>query len=208
MPDNALQAYEYAEHYAWKAKDTIKVFTFWGNKSDALIDQGKIQEALRIKEAAAEGFRVMGYDQKAARDIGGCIKWYAQQGEFDKAKAAMDDYENHSGYFMENGDTKPGKEGYYHIKGTYFLQKGELDSAEHYFRKLQHSGTSRNDQYLAAWGMTQLYYHKDQLDSIGKYALQTFLHSDTLYNIGAADNLQNAQAQYDYARHQEKAHRK
>lgn len=109
---------------------------------------------------------------------------------------------------MENGDTKPGKEGYYHIKGTYFLEKGELDSAEHYFRKLQHSGTTRNDLYLATWGLTQLYYHKDQLDSIGKYALQTFLHSDTLYNIGAAENLQYAQAQYDYTRHLETAHRK
>ena len=208
MPDNALQAYEYAERYARKIQDSIGIFTIWGNKSNALITKGEIKEALRIKEAAAEGFRVMGYDQKAARDIGGCIKWYAQQGEFDKAKAAMDDYENHSGYFMENGDTKPGKEGYYHIKGSYFLQKGELDSAEHYFRKLQHSSTSRNDQYLAAWGLTQLYYHKNQLDSIGKYALQTFLHSDTLYNIGAAENLQKAQAQYNYTRHLETAHRK
>jgi cell division protein FtsB len=208
MPDTALQVYEYAERYAQKIQDSIGIFTIWGNKSNALITKGEIKKALRIKEAAAEGFRVMGYDQKAARDIGGCIKWYAQQGEFDKAKAAMDDYENHSGYFMENGDTKPGKEGYYSIKGTYFLEKGELDSAEHYFRKLQHSGTTRNDLYLATWGLTQLYYHKDQLDSIGKYALQTFLHSDTLYNIGAAENLQYAQAQYDYTRHLETAHRK
>ena len=208
MPDNALEAYEYAERYAWKAKDTIKVFTFWGNKSNALINQGKIEEALRIKEAAAEGFRNMGYAQKAARVLGLCIKWYARQGKFDKAKAAMNEYENHSGYFLENGDAKPGKEGYYHIKGTYFLEKSEMDSAEHYFRKLQQSGTTRNDLYLAAWGMTQLYYGKMPLDSIGKYALQTLAHNDTLYNIGAAENLQNAQAMYDYARHQEKAHRK
>ena len=208
MPDNALQAYEYAERYAWKAKDTIKVLTFWGNKSDALINQGKIEEALRIKEAAAEGFRTMGFPQYAAQVVGLCIKWYARQGEFDKAKAAMDNYEALSGYFTENGDAKPGKEGYYHIKGTYFLEKADMDSAEHYFRKLLHSSTSRNDQYLATWGLTQLYYHKDQLDSIGKYALQTFLHSDTLYNIGAAENLQKAQAQYNYTRHLETAHRK
>ena len=208
MPDNALQAYEYAERYARKIQDSIGIFTIWGNKSNALINQGRIQEALRIKEEAANGVRNMGYPQYAAQVMGLCIKWYAQQGEIEKAKSAMDEYEALSGYFTKDGDAKPGKEGYYHIKGTYFLQKGELDSAEHYFRKLQHSGTSRNDQYLAAWGMTQLYYHKDQLDSIGKYALQTFLHSDTLYNIGAAENLQNAQAMYDYARHQEKAHRK
>ena len=208
MPDNALQAYEYAERYAWKAKDTINVFTIWGNKSNALINQGKIQEALHIKEAAAEGFRKMGYPQYAAQVMGLCIKWYALQGEFDKAKVAMDEYEKRSGYFLEGGDAKPGKEGYYHIKGTYFLEKGELDSAEHYFRKLLHSSTTRNNQYLATWGLAQLYYGKMPLDSIGKYALQTLLHSDTLYNIGAAENLQNAQAQYDYTRHLETAHRK
>ena len=89
MPDNALQAYEYAQRYAWKAKDTINVFTIWGNKSDALIDKGEIQEALRIKEAAAEGFRKMGYPQYAAKVMGLCIKWYALQGEFDKAKVAF-----------------------------------------------------------------------------------------------------------------------
>ena len=208
MPDNALQTYEYAERYARKIQDSIGIFTIWGNKSNALINKGEIEEALRIKEAAAEGFRNMGYPQKAARVLGLCIEWYARQGEFDKAKAAMHNYEALSGHFAENGDTKPGKEGYYHIKGTYFLRKGELDSAEHYFRKLQYISPTRNNQYLAAWGLTQLYYHKDQLDSIGKYALQTFLHSDTLYNIEAAENLQNTQAMYDYARHQEKALRK
>ncbi|MBR5481936.1 MAG: hypothetical protein IKU85_09610 [Bacteroidaceae bacterium] len=208
MPDNAIEAYEMAERFAWTAKDTIKVYTLWGNKSNALINKGEIKEALRIKETAAEGFRNMGDFQKAARILGLCIKWYAQQGEFDKAKAAMDEYENHSGYFLGNGETKPGKEGYYSIKGTYFLQKGELDSAEHYFRKLLCKGSSRNNQHLATWGLTQLYYGKMPLDSIGKYALQTLAHNDTLYNIAAAQNLQNVQAQYNYTRHLETAHRK
>ena len=208
MPDNALQAYEYAERYAWKAKDTINVFTIWGNKSDALIDKGEIQEALRIKEAAAEGFRVMGYDQQAARVLGLCIEWYAQQGEFDKAKAAINEYESLSGYFQENGDIEPGREDYYHIKGTYYYEKGEMDSAQYFFRKLRENTKSRNGQYLSSWGLTQLYHWMGKHDSVAKYALQALVHSDTLYNIGAAENLQNAQAMYDYARHQEKAHRK
>ncbi|MBQ5373148.1 MAG: hypothetical protein IIU51_01175, partial [Bacteroidaceae bacterium] len=207
MPDNALQAYEYAEHYAWKAKDTIKVFTFWGNKSDALIDQGKTQEALRIKEEAANGFRNMGYPQKAARVLGLCIKWYARQGEFDKAKAAMDDYENHSGYFMENGDTKPGKEGYYSIKGTYFLEKDELDSAEHYFRKLLNNNSIKN-QHLAVWGLSQLFKRLSISDSIAKYAYLGDILGDTLYSEQVAKSLQAAQSQYNYTRHLETAHRK
>ena len=207
MPDNALQAYEYAERYAWKAKDTINVFTIWGNKSNALINQGKIQEALHIKEAAAEGFRAMGYHQKAARVLGLCIKWYARQGEFDKAKAAMDDYENHSGYFMENGDTKPGKEGYYSIKGTYFLEKDELDSAEHYFRKLLNNNSIKK-QHLAVWGLSQLFKRLSISDSIAKYAYLGDILGDTLYSEQVAKSLQAAQSQYNYTRHLETAHRK
>ncbi len=208
MPDNALQAYEYAERYAWIAKDTIKVFTFWGNKANALLNQGKIKEALRIKETAAEGFHAMGYPQKAARTLGACIKWYIKEGRFDKAYSAMNEYENHSGYFTSKTHTDVKRTGYNYTKGLYYLGTGKLDSAEYFFRKLLHDGTTINDKYLAAWGITQLYYNKEQMDSVGKYALQTFLHSDTLYNIEVAENLQNAQAMYNYDRHQEKALRK
>ncbi len=207
MPDNALQAYEYAERYAWKAKDTIKVFTFWGNKSNALIKKGNIQEALRIKETAAEGLREMGYPQKAARVLGLCIKWYARQGEFEKAKAAMDEYEALSGYFQKNGEAKSGKEAYYSIKGTYFLGKEEMDSAEHYFRKLLNNKSVKN-QHLAAWGLSQLFKRLSIGDSVAKYAYMGDILGDTLYREQTAQNLQHAQAQYDYTRHLETAHRK
>ncbi|MEE1146291.1 MAG: hypothetical protein UHS32_05865, partial [Bacteroidaceae bacterium] len=208
MPDNAIEAYEYAERYAWKAKDTINVLTIWGNKSDALIDKGEIKEALRTKEAAAEGFHTMGYPQYAAQVMGLCIKWYARQGEFDKAKATMDDYEAHSGYFMENGDIEPGREDYYHIKGAYYLEKGQLDSAEHFFRKLKNSSGTVNSQYLAAWGLSQLFRKQGISDSVAKYAFTGDILNDTLYSEQTAENLQNAQAMYNYARHQENALRK
>ena len=208
MPDNAIEAYEYAERYAWKAKDTINVLTIWGNKSNALIDKGEIKEALRTKEAAAEGFRNMGYPQKAARVLGLCIKWYARQGEFDKAKAAMDNYETLSGYFMDNGEVKPGLEDYYHIKGTYYLEKGQLDSAELFFQKLQAKGKTTNNRYLASWGLSQLYKKTGESDSVAKYAFLNSIQNDSIYNERTAQNLLNAQAMYNYARHQENALRK
>ena len=208
MSDNALQAYEMAERYAWKAKDTINVFTIWGNKSNALINQGEIKEGLRIKEAAAEGFHTMGYPQYAAQVMGLCIKWYARQGSFEKAKAAMDDYEALSGYFLDNGDIEPGREDYYHIKGTYYLEKGQLDSAEHFFRKLKNSSETVNSQYLAAWGLSQLFRKQNISDSVAKYAYLGDVLGDTLYSEQTAENLQNAQAMYNYARHRENALRK
>ncbi|MBQ5373938.1 MAG: hypothetical protein IIU51_05215 [Bacteroidaceae bacterium] len=208
MSDNALQAYEYAERYARKIQDSIGIFTIWGNKSNVLLNQGKIKEGLHIKEAAAEGFRNIGHRQNAARIRGLCIKWYARQGEFEKAKAAMDDYEEHSGYFMDNGDIEPGREDYYHIKGTYYLEKGQLDSAEHFFRKLKNSSETVNSQYLAAWGLSQLFRKQNISDSVAKYAYLGDVLGDTLYSEQTAENLQNAQAMYNYARHQENALRK
>ena len=137
MPDSALRAYGLAEHYARKANDTINVITIWGNKSNVLIDLGRISEALELREMAAERFKAMGYSKKAARVKGLCIKWYIQQGELDKAKAAMDEYETISGYSRIKDETKSGWESYFHIKGTYYLETGKLDSANYYFKKLK-----------------------------------------------------------------------
>ena len=137
MPDSALRAYGLAEHYARKANDTINVITIWGNKSNVLIDLGRISEALELREKAAEHFKAMGYSKKAARVKGLCIKWYIQQGELDKAKAAMDEYEAISGYSRIKDETKSGWESYFHIKGTYYLETGKLDSANYYFKKLK-----------------------------------------------------------------------
>ena len=137
MPDSALRAYGLAEHYARKANDTINVITIWGNKSNVLIDLGRISEALELREMAAERFKAMGYSRKAARVKGLCIKWYIQQGELDKAKAAMDEYEAISGYSRIKDETKSGWESYFHIKGTYYLETGKLDSANYYFKKLK-----------------------------------------------------------------------
>lgn len=137
MPDSALRAYGLAEHYARKANDTINVITIWGNKSNVLIDLGRISEALELREKAAERFKAMGYSKKAARVKGLCIKWYIQQGELDKAKAAMDEYEAISGYSRIKDETKSGWESYFHIKGTYYLETGTLDSANYYFKKLK-----------------------------------------------------------------------
>jgi DNA repair exonuclease SbcCD ATPase subunit len=150
----------------------------------------------------------MGYPQYAAQVMGTCIKWYARQGKFDKAKAAMDDYETLSGYFQDNGEVKPGMEDYYHIKGTYYLEKGYLDSAEFFFQKLQAKGKTTNDRYLASWGLSQLYTKTGESDSVAKYAFLNSVQNDSIYNERTAQNLLNAQAMYNYARHQENALRK
>ena len=208
LPDEALLAYEKAEQFALMSKDTLSLLNIAANKSNVMLNKGRIDEALAIKEKIAALYLEKGYPQKAAQTRVQLIKWYARKGDFSKARAAMDNYEAHSGHFTADGHVKAGKEDYYHIKGTFYLEKGDTDSAAHYFRLLRHKGKTLNNQYLASWGLTRLYRKLQDNDSLAKYALGTFLLSDSLFNQQAAQNMQNAQAMYNYARHQETAHRK
>lgn len=208
LPDEALLAYEKAEQFALMSKDTLSLLNIAANKSNVMLNKGRIDEALAIKEKIAALYLEKGYPQKAAQARVQLIKWYARKGDFSKARAAMDNYEAHSGHFTADGHVKAGKEDYYHIKGTFYLEKGDTDSAAHYFRLLRHKGKTLNNQYLASWGLTRLYRKLQDNDSLAKYALGTFLLSDSLFNQQAAQNMQNAQAMYNYARHQETAHRK
>lgn len=205
LPDEAIQAYEAAERCAWKNQDTTSVLSFWANKSNALLTKGETDVAIGLKEKTAALYSQLGLVRKAAQTRVQLIKLYARKGDFDKARAAMEEYEAQSGHFTAQGEIRAGKEDYYHIKGTYYLEKGDADSAEHYFRELARKGRTLNDRYLSSWGMTRIFMQSHQPDSLAKYALQTFFSSDSLYNMEAAKNLQNAQAMYNYLRYREMA---
>lgn len=152
-----------------------------------LLDIRTNKSALLLKQGElASLYHSLGHSHKADTANRQFIQWFFLHHDF------------------ENDDFRPD----YHIKGTYHLELGELDSAEFCFRKMQDVGRSVNDRYQATWGLTRLYLKRQQLDSVAKYALQTYLYCDTLYNISAAQNLQNAQAMYNYNRHRERAERK
>ena len=73
---------------------------------------------------------------------------------------------------------------------------------------MQTKGKTVNDRYLASWGLSQLYKKLEISDSIAKYAFLNSIQNDSIYNEQNAQNLQYAQAQYDYTRHLETAHHK
>jgi uncharacterized coiled-coil protein SlyX len=208
LPDEALEAYAMAERYAWRCNDTRRVLNIWSNKSEMLISKDRIGEALQLKEKTAQWHRRMGNKKSEAKLLGQCIKWLARLGELEKAKKYMDIYENHSGDFLPNRMVKPGNEGYYNTKGTYYLELGKLDSALYFFRKLRDERMTVEGQYNAAWGMAQTYERHNSQDSLAKYSLKTLILYDSIYNLKAAENLQNLQAMYNYANHRKVAQRK
>jgi hypothetical protein len=184
------------------------VLNIWSNKAECLIEKGFIREALQIKEKTANHYRNLGDRRNAARLQYRRIEWYAKYGEFQKAKAAMDEYEAHSGYFQPNGDIKPGWEKYYHLKGNYYLEQYMLDSAIYFFQKLQQVNKRVHAQSLASSGLYHAYRKMGKTDSVAKHAIL----ADSLYKIvyteTAAQNLQLGQALYNYSHQQQVAQRK
>lgn len=202
--EEALQAYRNAERYA---RDTFAMLNYKEHISNVLINKGNISEGIKLAEEIIGIYQAQGDSKSAAIFKGKCIKWYARQNDFVKAAEAMEDYEHYSGFFLPNGDIAPGREDYYFVKGTFYEEKGNSDSAEHYFRKLQQLGTTENSQYLSSLGLTRLYQSRHIADSIAKYAWRTFLYSDSLYSHEVAQKLQEAQVKYNYERHREIAHK-
>ena len=208
LPDEGLEACNMAERYAWRCNDTLRVLNIWSNKSGIIINKDRIGEALQLKEKTAQWYRRLGDKESEAHLLGQCIKWLARFGEYEKAKKYMDIYEIHSGDFFPNRMVKPGNEGYYNIKGTYYLELGKLDSALYFFRKLRDERLTVEGQYNAAWGMAQTYERLNSQDSLAKYSLKTLILYDSIYNLKAAENLQNLQAMYNYTNHKKVAQRK
>ena len=208
LPDEGLEAYAMAERYAWRCNDTLRVLNIWSNKSYCLISKDRIGEALQLKEKTAQWYRRLGDKESEAHLLGQCIKWLARLGELEKAKKYMDIYETHSGDFFPNRMVKPGNEGYYNTKGTYYLELGKLDSALYFFRKLRDERLTVEGQYNAAWGLSQTFRKMGISDSMAKYAFWGDVLNDTVYSEKRAKNLQLGQAMYNYANHQKVAQRK
>ena len=206
--NEALNAYCWAEKYATQLGDTFRILNIWANKSDAYIYKGKILEALALKKRTAHELQRLGFRKEAAQTRGLCIRWLSECGQLQKAKACMDDYEQYSGYFMENGDISPGMERYYEIKGLYYQKAGRLDSAEFYYRKLMHTNSAIYEQHAAAWGLSQLYSQLKNTDSVAKYANLCNMLSGDLYLDQSEQAYHFNQSEYDYRRYKTIADKK
>ena len=79
-------------------------------------------------------------------------------------------YENESNLFDNNHELHSRNRQFYYYKGRYFEMVGRLDSAEYYYRKVQHPNlgyTVMNSMYK---GLLSVFQKQNIADSIAKYA--------------------------------------
>ena len=205
LTKQALQAYAMAEYCAQRENNIPRLLNVMENRADVTLYNGQTDEALAIKQQVAAIHESMGNKDLAARTKFACIVPLVEKGEFDKALEMIQYYERHSGFFLPNGDVLKGKEGFYYVKGTYFLKSGQLDSAEHYFRKEIEKATEKTKIKQACNSICKTFNLSNQPDSVAKYAIYYLSLVNPAYSSATAESLQKIQAEYDYSQHRLRA---
>lgn len=199
QPRSELNELRLSESYAWKDKDTLQAIKRYSQQSGAYDFLKMPDSVIFIKERAAQQFREIGRQDRAARTLGGStITSLLKKGEISKALAYSRIYEQESGLFDSLKNISKGFEIYYYIKGECYLALHRPDSAEYWFRKELRDGKDIRNQIAGSKGLQEVFEQKKNSDSIAKYATLAYELNDSAYSLSEMENIQKFQASYNY----------
>ena len=117
----------------------------------------------------------------------------------------IEKYDSKSDLFDENHELPPSKRQYFYYKGRYMEGIGQLDSAEHYFRKVYRPNMSFVDQNPIYRGLLSVFKKRHQADSIAKYAQLYCMVNDSSIALNDQQLTARMASAYQYNRFQKQA---
>lgn len=199
-----LKAVEYAE----KANDTIAAIIFYEHLGSTFRMQKKYDSVLYIANNVYKKYKAIGQEQLAAGALTQAIEIYLESGLYDKAKQAIDEFEQNSGLFNENKEIIKKKTFYYRIKGRYYGGINKNDSALYLYRKLIQCNNDISDLEAGYHGLMSIYNKIGIADSAVKYAELFAKTNDSSSFLRSSENIIKMQALYDYTENQKIAEAK
>ena len=202
-PKYALLSIKDLESCALRSKDTLMYIIGYEQKANAYEALEKNDSIVAVEENVSKMYLERGDTTEASRALGASLR--ALVNNTILFPKYMHVFERYSGYFDEYGNIKHDYIIYYYYKGMYFLNINRVDSAEHYFRKLQKSLSigDPNSREAVAKGLYLLYKSKNNNDSVAKYAEQAYNINDSVIKELSTTTIQRIESQYDYSRHQQ-----
>jgi DNA-binding CsgD family transcriptional regulator len=184
--------------YAMLAHDTIyMVAAQWGRlgKCYAINDYQTIaDECWKILEESKK----LGVFSYSAKHLCTSVLANVEIGRVEDAQKLLSIYEQHSGC-VDLTTHECSFPVYYSAKGRVLAAKGQLDSAEYFFRK-ELKAQNWNNRQGAYRGLRMVFEQKGLKDSICKYAPLQCDAVDSAYQEMLSQNLQNLHEMYDYNR--------
>jgi len=199
LPQDELWAREQAGHCFAAYNDTIGYIRSLELKAKAYTIIGDTAKIIQTILDTHSLYKEHGNIQMAVGANATLAYILLNRGQIDEAKKLLNEYENHSGLFDRDGTIAKGREGYYYIKGIYYIKLNRLDSAEHYVRKL----LIRGNEADAFRGLLTIYQQKKNTDSIVKYAHLYEDAVDTLNNRKRTEVIGQMSSMYNYQRFQQ-----
>ena len=199
LPQNELEVSTEYGQYALLIHDTLNYIRNSELQAKIYNLMGDSLKAMAMIRNTQQLYRKHGYPFMAVRENSVIIYSCIQNGELTEAQQLMREYEQESRLFDNEGNITNGREGYYYIKGSYFLKTHQLDSAEHYMRKLLKSG-NEVDAYR---GLSAVYEERKSTDSIIKYAR---LYEDAVDSQSVrtrTEAIHQMASMYNYQRYQQ-----
>ena len=201
QPRSQLKELRLAEYYAWKGLDTLQAIECYAQQGDAYDLLQKYDSVIIIREKAYRQFLNARRADRASQTLGSAIPSLLKLQNIEKAQKFINLYEKNSNLFDEHGNIEKGREVYYSIKGRYFIEINEIDSAEYLFRKEISQGNDINNQIIGSKCLQEIYMRKNIPDSIVKYANLGYFLNDSAYSLSEMQNIQKFQASYNYNHH-------
>ena len=206
LPKEAIECLERYSHFAHLDHD---VFNSIKGKEFQLLPYFALDDTancFRLTEECHKMYIANGYTEEAASIYPPAILILLQDGQWQRARRLMLEFEGVSGFFDEEGNIFSGKEKYYYSKGLYYIEAHLVDSAEFFFRKLL--GFNHNRNYDAYKGLQSVYQERRNIDSIVKYSMLCEQALDSIQKDDQSDALAIANSLYNYSRQEKIASRK
>lgn len=199
MPKEELDALKKYSHYASKAGNIyeyihgieLQVLPYRLTRDTAMI--------LSIEQQVHDLYQEHGFSCAAAGAYTMSIYVHLARGNYQKAQELMHVFETESGLFDNEGNIRSGREHYYYSKGLYYLGISQLDSAEHYFKKL----LRYNYPFDAYRGLLKVYQQKGDADAVLSYSQPYEASIDTMLTDIHAHATRLATEMYNYTRNQQ-----
>ena len=203
---NALDARRQAQHNAELAGDSLWAISSLKLSASIYILQNKKDSAEVILQKAIALYNKHGYIQDGILSSIMLMHLFVDQpSRLPELKELIDRFDNESELFDSCHELPPSKRKFYFYKGKYFEATHQLDSAEHYYRKIYRPNMSYMEYAPLYSGLLSVYQKRHQGDSIAKYAQLYCMVNDS--SVALKDQTLTAQmsASYQYSRFQKEA---
>ena len=198
LPEMQLKAQKNFSVFALLAGDTLHHLRGQLLCNSAYYALGDTAAIFANSEAVRKQYLELGLTREAARVYPTPIHVAVDNGQYERARKMMDEYEQHSGLFDSDGFITDSTRAQYHsYKGRYFLGVHEIDSAEMQFRKIMHIQRVAIDAYR---GLIEVYRQRKEVDSIQKYSRLFECQAIRALNNSNSYGIIQAQGMYDYSR--------